>query len=85
MTVIVPMVHSNGTSKEELMQQLLDAHHALTEALGAMGRASPHGRDYYVMGNETLTKAGDDHRARIAKLVEVIEEIEEIAQGVIAQ
>jgi hypothetical protein len=84
-TVTIPRVHLNGTSREELLNQLSEAHHALMEALGAMGRAAPHGRDYYVISDEAIHQAGAQHRARCAKMVEVLEELELIAQGIIAQ
>ncbi len=42
-----PIVHLNGTSKNELLQQYLDAGHALQAALAAMHGAYPNGRDYY--------------------------------------
>jgi hypothetical protein len=85
MTAVIPRVHLNGTNGEELLHQLTDAHAALTDALSLMGRAAPHGRDYYVISDEAIHQAGVQHRERIAKIVGVIEELEEIAQGVIAQ
>jgi hypothetical protein len=54
-TLAVPTIHLNGTSRESLMEDLLGAYHALTEAIAALGRACPNGRDYYPQGNDALS------------------------------
>jgi hypothetical protein len=61
--MIVPTIHNNGTSREELLKQhiaVLDACHALTIALA---NASPHGRDYYPQGDDAYRTARDAHNA----------------------
>ena len=42
-----PIVHLNGTSKDDLLLQYLEAGRALENALTAMHGAYPNGRDYY--------------------------------------
>jgi len=44
--LIMPSVHANGTSKEELVQQHLDIMEAATALLKALEEGMPHGRDY---------------------------------------
>lgn len=43
----IPTVHMNGTSPEDLLEQLVRAHQAVAGALEALDAASPNGRDYY--------------------------------------
>lgn len=43
--VVLPIVHLNGTSREQLMEERLNARDALQEALRALCRAAPNGRD----------------------------------------
>lgn len=44
--LIMPTVHSNGTSKEELVRQHLDIMKAASDLLKALEAGTPHGRDY---------------------------------------
>jgi len=44
--LVTPTVHSNGTSKEELVRQHLAVMEAATDLLKALGAGTPHGRDY---------------------------------------
>jgi len=44
--LVTPTVHSNGTSKEDLVQQHLDIMEAATALLKALHEGTPHGRDY---------------------------------------
>lgn len=46
--MVVPSVHLNGTSKDELITQLVAVDHAIEKAIAAIRRAMPHNRDYYV-------------------------------------
>ena len=48
--MMVPTVHLNGTSKCELMRQVMGARIALHTAIDALQQACPNGRDYYVQG-----------------------------------
>ena len=78
--IATPTVHLNGTSKAELLQGYLEAITALREASNKIGRAGPNARDYYVQGNDAFTKARDQHVARLTKLAEVQDELEQIAE-----
>ena len=45
-----PIVNINGTSREELIEQRIDARRAVTDLISALRHTVPHGRDY--IGNQ---------------------------------
>jgi len=56
--LIMPSVHANGTSKEELVRQHLDIMEAATALLKALQEGAPNARDYYPQGPDaTVTEA----------------------------
>ena len=57
--LVTPSVHLNGTSKEGLVKQLLDAIEAARQLHNALHRASPNARDNYPQG------AGDANAAEM--------------------
>lgn len=81
--LIVPQVHMNGTSQRELLRQFMDAHTALEEALDALRKTAPNGRDYYVTGN--FSEAQLAHIRRMTKIEEVSDEVEKIAEAIANQ
>jgi hypothetical protein len=83
--LMIPRVHLNGTSEAELLQQIHEARHALRNALTVMARGTPHDRDYYVIGDDAGPQAREQHYARVAKVESVLEELEQIAQGILFQ
>jgi hypothetical protein len=85
MTVIIPRVHLNGTSKGELLEQFKTADRALRAAEEALQRAAPNERDYYVIEPNPFEGARAAHVARIKALTKVREEIMAIAIGVVDQ
>ena len=80
--LVFPTIHMNGTSKADLLNQVCDALSALRKAQEALQCASPNGRDYYVQEAGALTKALDQHCARLRKLNEVKNELEAIAEHI---
>lgn len=80
MTLAIPTVHLNGTSRDELVSQVSGAHEAVCKAILKLREASPNGRDYYVTG--TISKAMDEHAARLTHLETVAGELETIWQGI---
>jgi hypothetical protein len=80
--MLVPTIHLNGTSRESLLQGYCNAVHALQQAVTAVALACPHGRDYYPQGDGAIHMAMREHEARITKLLEVIKELETIAEKV---
>lgn len=69
--LLPPTIHLNGTSKDELLNQLEAVVSALEAALAALNAAAPNGRDYYPQGPEALTdaQAAFAERARAVKQV----------------
>lgn len=77
-----PRVHLNGTSKDELLRQNLDAMRAVEKARQAIATAAPHGRDYYVIGPAAYTLAREAHDARLQALADIYSELEAIAVAI---
>lgn len=80
--MIVPTVHLNGTSRDELLKQLTDASEALDAAYNMLKKANPNGRDYYPQGTDVIYKAIEEHMSRLRKIDEVKEEIDELTRRV---
>lgn len=78
----VPTIHSNGTSREQLLDQVCQAHFAVIKAVEALERAAPNGRDYYPQGNSALKLATEAHHARVVKLVDVLVELARLAEEI---
>jgi hypothetical protein len=71
----LPTVHSNGTSREELVSLRLDVVRAIREAVVALRKAAPHGRDYYVQGPDSYATARFIWEGRIAALEGIAERL----------
>jgi hypothetical protein len=80
--VVLPTVHSNGTSKGELLKQLEDAGRACRQAVRALSEAAPHGRDYYPQGPDAFRQARADHDKRVEAVSKVYEEVMAVYDGV---
>ena len=85
--IAIPTIHLNGTSRDELYEQVTSAGQAVQEAIHKLAEAAPHGRDYYIRANgeADFRHAFEQHYARIAKLQEVYDELEEIYMGLANQ
>lgn len=82
MTLRIPTVHLNGTSKDQLLEQLTTALTALRVAAEAVAAAAPNARDFYVQDGGAISEATAQHRDRLAKLNHVYTELEQIALAV---
>ena len=80
--MILPTIHMNGTSREELVAQLEFASMALETAYQTLKRAAPNGRDYYPQGPEAIGVATAEHMARLKKLDEVKHEVDRLMLGI---
>jgi len=69
--MIVPTIHSNGTSPDVLKDALRTAHHKLEKAITALAQTTPHGRDYYPQGPDAINAALIEHRSRHNRLVTI--------------
>jgi hypothetical protein len=82
MTLAIPTIHLNGTSRESLLQDLIKALEALTDATDAVQKCSPNARDYYVQGNEAFPLARSQHEKRLQALYTIRDELEQIALAI---
>ena len=63
--MILPTVHLNGTSLEDLLAQAREAQEAMRAAVAAVAAAMPHGRDYYLQGPDAGAQARAEHERRL--------------------
>lgn len=75
-----PTVHINGTSREALLETHTTAMEAIRIALVDLEQCTPNGRDYYINGN--LRDAEVEHSKRVRKLMDVRQDLYDIAQHV---
>lgn len=73
--MILPIVHLNGTSREELIRLRCEAGQKIREALAALAEMAPNGRDYYPEPGR-FEKARAQHDLRAAALRHLYDEIE---------
>lgn len=78
----LPTIHLNGTSARSLLEDCSDASHHVREALSALARFTPNGRDYYPQGDDAYTLARREHDSRMDRLREVLKELEEIGEHI---
>jgi hypothetical protein len=78
--LLFPTIHSNGTSKTSLEQQIEEAHAAIRNAEEKLAEAAPNGRDYYPQEITAFYKAQDQHLDRMQRLHSVRLELETIAE-----
>ena len=82
MALSVPTVHLNGTSQTELLTQLTTAADAVRDAITAVQKACPNGRDYYPQGRDATQEALRQHDNRLRCMADVLCELVEIAEAV---
>jgi hypothetical protein len=82
---MVPCVHMNGTSKQDLLKQQIAVIDAANALLAALRAATPNGRDFYPLGDEALVRAAGEHRNRLASVAMVHDDAETIALAIQAQ
>jgi len=83
-TVIAPIIHLNGTSKEMLMDELEAAYYALGNAYDAVKKSGPNGRDYYPVPG-LMEKAVEQHSSRLTAIDAVRESISRQLVAISAQ
>lgn len=82
MSLTLPTVHLNGTSRDSLLEGYIAALDALRLAMEALQAAAPNARDYYVQAGDTFCIAQNQHFTRLARLRETLEEPNTIAEHV---
>jgi len=80
--LIAPTIHLNGSSPETLIEDALGVINPLREAIAALGRAYPNGRDYYPQGSDAIAAACHQHLDRVNRLRTVLAELEAIAESI---
>jgi hypothetical protein len=80
--VIAPTVHLGGTSRQDLLDQFMEAGHALSLALSKMREAVPNGRDYTTGGWDELALAMHEHSSRVARVQSVMDEYGALCEAV---
>jgi hypothetical protein len=80
--MMIPTIHLNGTSADELILQLQEAGSALRIAYARLTETYPDGRDYYTQGPDACSQATKEHRARLDKIAAVQDEIDQIWESV---
>lgn len=81
--LIVPCIHMNGTSKQDLSDALESAHDAIGEAIDKLRKSAPNGRDYYVYENNAYGLAAQQHYDRMKRLDSVQKELDAIIGGIL--
>lgn len=77
-SLAVPTVHLGGTSKDELLEQVVTAGQAVQAAAGMVARAYPNARDY-IGRPVAYALARDQHGARLDRLHDIAKEYEALA------
>jgi len=77
-----PIVHNNGTSKDQLLDQCKAASCSLGDAYNALRNMAPNGRDYYPLGAEAMQRAQKQHQDRMKRLDDIKDEIDRIAVAI---
>lgn len=78
-----PTIHLNGTGADDLFEQYANAAGALREAVKAL--PVPHGRDYYVQGDDAYGKARAEHEARVAALRDIEGQLHAVLESIADQ
>lgn len=84
--ITTPIVHSNGSGKENLLRELREAANTARKLLDQLRSAFPHGRDYYVSKDErAYEKARAEWIAREEAVGRVLSDLEHIVAKVYEQ
>lgn len=77
----IPKVNLNGTSREAIALQLVNAITTLNYAISALVSAAPHGRDYQTLPGNVYKVAREQHLSRVMRLEDVLKELNHIAEA----
>ena len=81
--LIVPLVHSNGSSRDVLVEQRKEACNLLHAALEQLCQMRPHGRDF--LDHFEYQQARDYHETRITQIRKMLEELRDEAIAIQVQ
>ena len=77
--MILPTIHRNGSSKDDLFDGYMAALAAMQTAIDAAAQTAPHGRDYYPQGDDALRQAQAAHQDRMRRLHAIAAELNTLA------
>jgi len=80
--MILPTLHTNGTSPEMLKEGYLAAYRAVTAADESLCAVEFNGRDYYPQGPDAWTTARAEHQHRLARLRCVAAELMQVLEHI---
>jgi len=80
--MMIPTIHLNGTSGEELRDQWTAAQRAIDDAITALCDAGPNARDYYVQGPDAALQAQREHEDRMKQLRSMRNDIAQIVDKI---
>lgn len=75
MSMRLPTIHLNGTSREYLFEEAVAAAGALRGAIAALEGMTVNARDYYPQGPDAYSEAAREHRGRIERVRGVLSEV----------
>jgi len=78
--MILPTIHTNGTSAEDLRDGYLDACRAVCVAMDAMRTIEFNARDYYPQGQDAWRQAEAEQRARYDALQTIANELHSVVE-----
>lgn len=76
MTITLPTVHLNGTSREMLLDGYTEAYRKLIEFREAFARIECNARDYYVQGPDAYPRARNLRDAQFQHIVDLMRYLE---------
>lgn len=76
MTLTLPSVHLNGTSREMLLDGYTEAYRKLIEFREAFARIECNARDYYVQGPDAYLRARNLREAQLQRIAELMRYLE---------
>jgi hypothetical protein len=79
MTIMIPTIHLNGTSRDELHEGYRTALFALDAAINAVSATAPNGRDFYPQGPDAINAATREHLKRMNELQAMRNDLETLA------
>ena len=83
--MVLPTVHLNGTSRDDLVEQRLAIVDALRLVANAIADGWPDARDYYPQGQDAILAARELWRGRLDTLDFMRQEIEDEARAILDQ
>lgn len=76
MTLTLPSIHLNGTSRKMLREDYSKAYHALEEFRDAFASIEFNARDYYVQGPDAFSRARAERDAQLLHIGELMTYLE---------